>query len=206
MLRVFLGRGIFATDGEEWLSQRKNASHLFKVRELKVMGEVFAKHGEELSILLEQQALGRPLDIQNVFSRLTFDAFAEIAYGVNFGALHDEGNRFCLAFNAAQTVVSNRILLPLFKLLGPFSDILPSEQQLKLAMKELHGTTNRILKDYLAAKNRGEEPPHCLLSRFVDENLSEQSIQEVSKKKNVCFCCCSRDFFIAEHFEFSPCR
>ena len=37
----FLGRGIFAVDGEEWKTQRKIASHLFKTKNLKTaMAEV----------------------------------------------------------------------------------------------------------------------------------------------------------------------
>jgi hypothetical protein len=55
------------------------------------MATVFARHGEQLRALL-QKSEGRPVDVQDVFSRFTFDSFAEIAYGVHFDSLNDAVN------------------------------------------------------------------------------------------------------------------
>lgn len=41
-----LGNGIFNADGTIWKTQRATASHLFSVKELKEMAQVFTNHSE----------------------------------------------------------------------------------------------------------------------------------------------------------------
>jgi len=49
----FLGKGIFVVDGEEWKTQRKIASHLFKTKTLKTAMEEVREEGYE-SIFVER--------------------------------------------------------------------------------------------------------------------------------------------------------
>ena len=86
-LQVFLGRGIFAADGDRWAFQRKSASHLFKVRELKQMSAVFDAHLDDLVEVFAASQGSSVVDLQQIFSNYTFDCFSEIAYGVNFNSL-----------------------------------------------------------------------------------------------------------------------
>lgn len=90
--------------------------------------EVFANHGEQLCELLQNEA-GKKIDIQNLFSRFTFDAFSEIAYGAKFDSLHDPNNKFCKAFNVAQALTTERILFPIVKMLGPFGWVQRKERR-----------------------------------------------------------------------------
>ncbi len=177
---MFLGRGIFASDGEQWQTQRKNASHLFKVRELKQMAVAFADHGRVLVDVLEI-VKGRPVDIQALFARFTFDSFCEVAYGRSFDSLLDENNAFSRAFNEAQSLTANRILFPIYKLLGPLAALLPSERRLVAAMRILHDTTTQIVRDFRAATKEGDvsdKVKSSLLARFVDDKLSDLEIRE----------------------------
>lgn len=95
LFRDFLGDGIFNSDGENWKKQRATASHLFSIRELKSMVEVFTKHGKSVVDIL----LNLPNDqveIQDLFQRYTLDSFGEIALGVDIGSLHSKGNQLSL--------------------------------------------------------------------------------------------------------------
>jgi hypothetical protein len=48
---LLVGR-IFNTNGRNWKQQRQTASHLFKVRELRHMAEVFLSHGRQVPLRL----------------------------------------------------------------------------------------------------------------------------------------------------------
>ena len=49
------------------------ASHMFKVRELRGMAEVFSRHGKEVIDILKDQE-GQVIDMQNLFRRFTLDS------------------------------------------------------------------------------------------------------------------------------------
>ena len=51
-LEPLLGDGIFNVDGPLWKKQRATASHLFSVKELKYMSEVFVRHAQMVSKFL----------------------------------------------------------------------------------------------------------------------------------------------------------
>lgn len=161
MLREFLGEGIFNTNGDKWKQQRQVASHLFTVKELKGMTEVFTKHGTALADLLESFATDkRIVDMQDYFSRTTLDSIGMIAFGENLDSLHGKVN-FADAFNKAQLAVDFRAFNPLWKYM-PFST---SERQLRASIK--------ILNDFaydLIARRKKDPQLHSkrdLLSRYL---------------------------------------
>eukprot|EP01102_Stenamoeba_stenopodia_P018914 TRINITY_DN7017_c0_g1_i1.p1 TRINITY_DN7017_c0_g1~~TRINITY_DN7017_c0_g1_i1.p1 ORF type:complete len:519 (-),score=124.62 TRINITY_DN7017_c0_g1_i1:363-1919(-) len=161
MLREFLGEGIFNTNGEKWKQQRQVASHLFTVKELRGMTEVFTKHGNALADLLESFATDRRIvDMQDYFSRTTLDSIGMIAFGENLDSLHGKVN-FADAFNRAQLCIDARAFNPLWKLL-PFSK---SETDLKKSIK--------ILNDFaydLISRRKKDPNLHSkrdLLSRYL---------------------------------------
>ncbi len=144
------------------------------------MAGVFDSHGKDLIDYLRNFE-GQEIDIQQVMSRFTFDCFGEIAFGRNFATLTDENNSFSRAFNDAQALVANRILFPLYKLLGPFSALLPSEIKLRRAMRILHQTTDEIVRDFRNSGTSGDSGTsgnESLLARFVCESQSDEAIRE----------------------------
>ncbi|CAD6268839.1 unnamed protein product [Miscanthus lutarioriparius] len=95
MLQDFLGRGLFNSDGEQWLWQRKNASHEFSSRSLWrfVIDVVSDEVAGRLLPLLRRAADGDSrvvLDLQDVLERFAFDTIYMVAFG------HDPCC-FCLA-------------------------------------------------------------------------------------------------------------
>ena len=49
---------------------RKIASHMFKVKELKHMRDIFERHGQELLQILDKAAdTGKPIDVADLFFR-----------------------------------------------------------------------------------------------------------------------------------------
>ena len=75
----FLGDGIFNVDGESWKNQRQVASHLFKVKEMRHMVEVFSNHSKSALQILDTDAEpGKRSDNQDLYSRVTLDCIGEI--------------------------------------------------------------------------------------------------------------------------------
>eukprot|EP01088_Endostelium_zonatum_P001803 TRINITY_DN1215_c0_g2_i1.p1 TRINITY_DN1215_c0_g2~~TRINITY_DN1215_c0_g2_i1.p1 ORF type:complete len:497 (+),score=75.59 TRINITY_DN1215_c0_g2_i1:188-1492(+) len=107
-LEELLGEGIFTVDGERWKKQRKTASHLFKVKELKLMADVFVEHGNELVQILKNNQ-DQLVDLQDLFSRLTLDSIGQIAFGTPIGSLH-KPVAFSHAFNTAQLESEDRFI------------------------------------------------------------------------------------------------
>jgi cytochrome P450 len=144
------------------------------------MAVAFADHGRVLIDVLESAA-DKPVDIQAIFARFTFDSFCEVAYGRSFDSLLDENNAFTRAFNEAQALTANRILFPIYKVFGPLAFLLPSERRLKAAMCVLHDTTTEIVGAFRSAAKEGdvsEKARSSLLARFVDDRLSDEEIRE----------------------------
>jgi len=101
MLRDFLGRGLFNSDGDQWLWQRKNASLQFATRSLRrfVVDVVQAEVANRLLPLLRRNnAAGGDgdagvavLDLQDVLERFAFDTICMVAFGHDPGCLADGG-------------------------------------------------------------------------------------------------------------------
>ena len=89
-LEDFLSHGIFNSDGEQWLWQRKAASVEFSKRSLRkfivysVQSEVV---GRLLPLLEQAERHGRTLDMQHVFECFTFDNICNVAFGEDPGLL-----------------------------------------------------------------------------------------------------------------------
>ena len=60
-LEPLLGDGIFNTNGQRWLDQRKHAAFMFAKREVKKMGEIFLAHFEFMKKRLNK---GEPVEMQ----------------------------------------------------------------------------------------------------------------------------------------------
>ncbi|GMG16772.1 unnamed protein product [Phytophthora fragariaefolia] len=115
MLSDLVGDGIFAVDGHKWMRQRKTASNLFSMRELREsMAAVVQENVLTLNKIF-QHAMeeDQSLDIFQVFTRFTFEVISEIAFGVKLGGLATESEHPVeTAFNFAQQRIFERFLEP----------------------------------------------------------------------------------------------
>jgi len=177
-LEELLGRGIFSVDGEEWKSQRRVASHLFKTRTLKTaMEESFVSHGKEFMKIIDQKAAtGEAFNIQELFLRYTFDTICDIGFGFHLGALHSEGNTAAMnSFDRIQNVVACRFRIPPFvwklqRLLG-----MGTEGKLKGDAKILNKFLDGLVKTRTEqiAMNKDDELVENFLTLFIKSELKQ---------------------------------
>ncbi|XP_068645677.1 cytochrome P450 86A8-like [Aristolochia californica] len=112
-----LGDGIFNSDGDTWLFQRKTAALEFTTRTLRqAMARWVSQsiRNRFCPILLAAQEENRPVDLQDLLLRLTFDNICGLAFGKDPETLaHDlPENRFATAFDRATEASLQRFILP----------------------------------------------------------------------------------------------
>jgi cytochrome P450 len=166
---VFLGQGIFNSDGSMWQKQRKVASHLFTARNLREdMSAVFLRNSKTLLAHVRRHAQEqRPFDIQDLYFRFTLDSFAEIAFGESVGCLSDGASLpFAQAFDLVQAHTSARFFFPGWEL----------KRALNLGSERIITHQIRIMKDFglrlIERRRRQRETDKSakpdLLWRYID--------------------------------------
>lgn len=170
-----LGQGIFNSDGETWLIQRKTAALEFTTRTLRQAMARWVNRTikNRLWKILDRAVLTKSdVDLQDLLLRLTFDNICGLTFGKDPETLSPDlpENPFAVAFDTATEATLQRLLYPGFwwrleKLLG-----FGSEKRLKSSLK--------VVETYMndAIDARKESPSDDLLSRFmkkrdVDGNL-----------------------------------
>ena len=84
VFRDLLGDGIFNSDGETWVAQRKTAALEFTTRTLRTAMSRWVSrsiHGRLLPILGDAAADGAAVDLQDLLLRLTFGNIGSLAFG-----------------------------------------------------------------------------------------------------------------------------
>ncbi|KDP28614.1 hypothetical protein JCGZ_14385 [Jatropha curcas] len=186
----FLGEGIFNSDGQTWLFQRKTAALEFTTRTLRQAMARWVTRAIKLRfcpILEAAQLNAEPIDLQDALLRLTFDNICGLAFGRDpqtcSPGLPD--NNFATAFDRATEASLQRFILPevLWKL----------KKWLRLGMEVSLSRSLTQLDDYLTAvidarkkelsnqKNDGN-PHDDLLSRFMKkkESYTDTFLQHVA--------------------------
>ncbi|ETP43727.1 hypothetical protein F442_09593 [Phytophthora nicotianae P10297] len=148
VLNDLIGDGIFSVDGHKWMRQRKTASNLFSMRELREsMATIVQENANTLNGILEcTMSKSESLDLFHLLNRFTFEVISEIAFGIKFGGLLSESEHPVeTAFNCAQQRMFERFLEPtwLWKL-QRWLDI-GSERQLKKNVQIIDNTCYNII-------------------------------------------------------------
>ena len=192
MIEDFLGRGIFNSDGEQWLWQRKAASYEFSKRSLRsfVVDAVRFEVVERLLPLLDRARRdGRTLDVQDVLERFAFDNICRVAFDEDPVFLAEESMaapqsaEFMRAFNDAQSAVTARFMSP-FKSLWRLKRLLgmEPERRMREALRTIHGYADRIIwerreRGYAAGLASRDDD---FLSRFAASGEhSDESLRDV---------------------------
>lgn len=187
-----LGDGIFNSDGDTWLFQRKTAALEFTTRTLRQAMARWVSRAIKLRfcpILETAQLEGKPVDFQDLLLRLTFDNICGLTFGKDPQTLSPglPENSFALAFDRATEATLQRFILPevvwkLMKTLG-----LGMESALSKSLGHIDEYLTNIIetrKQELQSQRQGGSgiPHDDLLSRFMKkkESYSEEFLQHVA--------------------------
>nr|UAK14970.1 cytochrome P450 86A172 [Iberis amara] len=189
----FLGQGIFNTDGDTWLFQRKTAALEFTTRTLRQAMGRWVNRGIKLRfcpILETAQIKCEPVDLQDLILRLTFDNICGLAFGKDTRTCAPglPENGFASAFDRATEASLQRFILPEFiwrlkKWLG-----LGLEVSLSRSLEEIDGYLDDVIntrkQELLSQQANGVHNQHDdLLSRFMkkkDKSYNETFLRHVA--------------------------
>ncbi|XP_050369926.1 cytochrome P450 86A1-like [Argentina anserina] len=163
-----LGEGIFNSDGETWLIQRKTAALEFTTRTLRQAMARWVNRTirNRLWCILDKASKDHiAVDLQDLLLRLTFDNICGLTFGKDPETLSPDlpNNPFSKAFDNATEATLQRLLYPsfLWKLQNAFD--LGAEKQLKRSLA--------IVGNYMdeAVAARKVRPSDDLISRFMNK-------------------------------------
>ncbi|KAH7864409.1 hypothetical protein Vadar_029314 [Vaccinium darrowii] len=185
-----LGEGIFNSDGDTWLFQRKTAALEFTTRTLRQAMARWVSRSIKLRfcpILETAQAEGKAVDLQDLLLRLTFDNICGLAFGKDPQTLSPglPDNSFASAFDRATEATLQRFILPetVWKLKKWLR--MGMEVSLSQSLKHVDDYLTNVIKTRkleLLSQQEGGTPHDDLLSRFMKkkESYSDTFLQHVA--------------------------
>ncbi|KAF8931540.1 hypothetical protein BGZ58_007577 [Dissophora ornata] len=169
-LTDILGHGIFVSDGDLWRFHRKTAANIFTTKLYRqLVDSVFRDSALDFCSVLERNRLAqRPVDLQELFLKLTLDAFGKLTFGIEFNALVCDGpNEFGDAFDYLTANVDGRVANPFWFITDKINPI---------KWRKLTGAIGVLDKfaNMAVVKRRGETEeekanrPRDLLDHFIN--------------------------------------
>ncbi|KAL6530897.1 hypothetical protein OROGR_014757 [Orobanche gracilis] len=188
-----LGQGIFNSDGDTWLFQRKTAALEFTTRTLRQAMARWVSRAIKnrfCPILETAQLEGKPVDLQDLLLRLTFDNICGLAFGKDPRTLSPglPENSFASAFDRATEATLQRFILPEF--IWKFKKWLRLGMELSLSRSLKH--VDDYLTDVINTRklelvnqqdgSGGASHHDDLLSRFMKkrESYTDTFLQQVA--------------------------
>ncbi|KAM4105217.1 hypothetical protein ACJW30_06G215300 [Castanea mollissima] len=185
-----LGDGIFNSDGDTWRFQRKTAALEFTTRTLRQAMARWVNRAikERLCVVLKTAQLeAKPVDIQDLMLRLTFDNICGLAFGKDpetcAPGLPENG--FASAFDRATEASLQRFIFPevLWRLRKWLR--LGMEVSLSRSLVHIEEYLSRVIdarKLELLSQHKDGNPHDDLLSRFMTkkESYSDSFLQHVA--------------------------
>ncbi|KAJ4843636.1 hypothetical protein Tsubulata_020150 [Turnera subulata] len=185
-----LGQGIFNSDGDTWLFQRKTAALEFTTRTLRQAMARWVSRAIKMRfcpVLEAAQENSDPVDLQDLLLRLTFDNICGLAFGKDPQTC-DQGlpdNSFASAFDRATEASLQRFILPeiLWKVKKWLR--LGMEVSLSRSLSQLDQYLTDVInarKQELLNQRKDGNPHDDLLSRFMKkkESYSDTFLQHVA--------------------------
>ncbi|XP_019424042.1 PREDICTED: cytochrome P450 86A22-like [Lupinus angustifolius] len=183
-----LGDGIFNSDGETWLFQRKTAALEFTTRTLRqAMARWVSRAIKQrfCPILAVAQQERNPVDLQDLLLRLTFDNICGLTFGQDPQtlAMGLPVNGFAMSFDRATEATLQRFILPeivwkLKRWLG-----LGMETSLNQSLQHIDKYLSNIINTRkLELLNKKPTAHDDLLSRFMKkkESYTDEFLQHVA--------------------------
>lgn len=172
-----LGDGIFNTDGGTWKKHRKVASLEFSNRKLRDFStEAFREDALRLVEIVHSAAASQqPVDLQDLFMRMTLDSICKVGFGVDMGNLSPSlpDTYFGKAFDTVNEIITARFVNPFWQYQKAFN--LGKEKILKQEVVILNNFTSNVIQkrkaEIQAASVLGKREARAdLLSRFIAFN------------------------------------
>ncbi|PON92100.1 Cytochrome P450, E-class, group I [Trema orientale] len=186
-----LGQGIFNSDGDTWLFQRKTAALEFTTRTLRQAMARWVSRAIKLRfcpILKAAEANAEPVDLQDLLLRLTFDNICGLAFGKDPQTCSPglPENGFATAFDRATEASLQRFILPevLWKLKKWLR--LGMEVSLSRSLEHIEEYLSTVINarklELLSQQLKDGNPHDDLLSRFMKkkECYSDKFLQHVA--------------------------
>ncbi|KAI8895326.1 cytochrome P450 [Globomyces pollinis-pini] len=166
-IRLFnvFGNGIFNSDGDHWLFQRKVASRIFTTNAFKRIFEtVFQDNGHQLLNLMKvSQEQQTTIDLHDILHRYFLDSFGKIAFGLDLKGLTMRDDEFALCFDKSQKHMAFRFYNPFWKLIELLNP------KVKRDMKYVRKVAMDIVQD----RKNSLEPMNDLLTSFMEYKTSD---------------------------------
>ncbi|CAL0312640.1 unnamed protein product [Lupinus luteus] len=190
-----LGDGIFNSDGETWLFQRKTAALEFTTRTLRQAMARWVSRAIKYRfnpILATAQQDQRPVDLQDLLLRLTFDNICGLAFGEDPQTLAVglPENPFSISFDHATEATLQRFILPqtIWKLkrwlgLGMETSLSRSLEHIdKYLSNIINSRKLELLNKQQISGSSGTTTHDDLLSRFMKkkESYTNEFLQHVA--------------------------
>ncbi|CAL4931650.1 unnamed protein product [Urochloa decumbens] len=191
----FLGRGIFNSDDDQWLWQRKAATHEFTKRSQRkfVVDTVRSEVAGRLLPLLDRASRdGQTLDMQHVLECFAFDNICHLAFGDDPASLGAEDGTsssssahqataadFMRAFDYVESAIMVRFQPPESMLwrVKRLLNMAP-ERQIREALDTVHGYVDRILKTYREAGGTETSRGDFLAHFAASGDRSDESLRD----------------------------
>ncbi|XP_074574429.1 cytochrome P450 86A1-like [Curcuma longa] len=176
-----LGGGIFNSDGDAWVLQRKTAALEFTTRTLRqAMARWTNRAIFRLCDILAAAAVDdgrrRAIDLQDLLLRLTFDNICGLTFGKDPKTLSPAlpHNPFTSAFDAATEATLQRLLFPGFLWRLKKALRLGGERRLRRSLE--------VVDRHMAAAvaERKQTPSDDLISRFLKKRPADGDLQRIA--------------------------
>ncbi|KAK9279765.1 hypothetical protein L1049_013447 [Liquidambar formosana] len=185
-----LGQGIFNSDGDTWLFQRKTAALEFTTRTLRQAMARWVNRAIKLRfcpILETAQVNAEPVDLQDLLLRLTFDNICGLAFGKDPQTLAPglPENSFASAFDRATEASLQRFIFP--EVIWKLKKWLRLGMEVSLSRSLVH--VDEYLSSVISSRKlellnqqKDGNPHDDLLSRFMKkkESYSDSFLQHVA--------------------------
>ncbi|KAF9110308.1 hypothetical protein BGX27_006514 [Mortierella sp. AM989] len=177
-LKDVLGKGIFVSDLDHWRFHRKTAANVFTTKLYRQLADgTFRETGLDLCSVLEKNRIAQqPVDLQELFLKLTLDAFGKLTFGLEFNALVSEGsNEFGDAFDYLTTNIDGRVSNPFWFITDK---IIPGKAK---TLRDAIGVLDKFA-NIAVVKRRSETPeetenrPRDLLDHFINHVADDGSM------------------------------
>lgn len=186
-----LGDGIFNSDGDTWLFQRKTAALEFTTRTLRQAMARWVSRAIKnrfCPILETAQLQAKPVDLQDLLLRITFDNICGLAFGKDPHTLSPglPENSFASAFDRATEASLHRFILPEFiwksKKWLRLGMELSLSQSLKHVDEYLTNVINTRKLELMSQQQDSGSQHDDLLSRFMKkrESYTDKFLQHVA--------------------------
>ncbi len=172
-LKLFLGNGLFTSDGDFWRRQRRLAQPAFHRRRVAAFAELMTDATEEMLERWQARAtLGQPLEVAQEFMRLTMEVVTRALFSTSVERDIDKIGR---AITTLLDDVTFRFTFPFYP---PLRVPTPRNRRFLAARATLDGIVYRII-----AERRNQPDEHEDLLALLMEARDEQTGEGMSDRQ-----------------------